>query len=60
MKLETYRWEKKPKPAAQMGRPVLPHCEHENCFTCPYDDCIATDQDIAQQERKEREGRDGA
>ena len=29
-------------------------CEHDNCLTCPYPDCIATDKQIAAQAKEHR------
>ena len=29
-----------------MGRTKKPRCGHGDCFTCPYDDCIATTDDM--------------
>lgn len=28
-------------------------CEHDNCFTCPYKDCIASDAEIARKDRSD-------
>ena len=29
-------------------------CRHDNCFTCPYSDCIASGADIAKKSKAER------
>lgn len=49
MILETYRW--KPNQEAQ-------RCQHEDCFSCPYPDCIATARRIQELENMEREKRE--
>lgn len=35
-----------------MGRPKKPRCGHADCFTCPYDDCIATKEDTLKGEKR--------
>ncbi len=54
MKLETYRWEK-PKEKHPCGRPPVQECEHEDCFSCPYPDCIASEKRVAELAKKEEQ-----
>ena len=49
MKLETYHWE----PGQEAQR-----CQHEDCFSCPYPDCIASVRRIRELENMEREKRE--
>jgi hypothetical protein len=34
-----------------MGRTRKPRCGHKDCLTCPYDDCIATEDELASSNR---------
>lgn len=49
MTLETYRWQ---EPQGEQ------RCEHEDCFTCPYPDCIASVRRIRELENMDREKRE--
>ena len=49
MTLETYRWE--PNQEAQQ-------CQYEDCFSCPYPDCIVTARWIKELENMDREKRE--
>lgn len=57
MSLETYK--PKDKPKRKMGRPTAQDCEHDDCFTCPYPDCIASAQRMAELMKGEPDGRKG-
>lgn len=46
MKLETYRWQE------SQGEQ---RCEHDDCFTCPYPDCIASARRIRELLSKDKE-----
>ena len=51
--IETYRWPKRePHPG---GRPPVPECQHDDCFSCPYPDCIASEKRVAELTRLESE-----
>lgn len=47
MKLETYRWDNPSKDKHPGGRPPAPECQHDDCFSCPYPDCIASEKRVA-------------
>lgn len=49
MKLETYRWQE------SQGEQ---RCEHDDCFTCPYPDCIASERRIRELLSKDKEADD--
>lgn len=51
MSLETYQ--PKDKPKRKMGRPAAQDCEHDDCFSCPYPDCIASEKRVAELTRLE-------
>lgn len=54
MSLETYKPKDKPQ-KRKMGRPADQDCEHDDCFTCPYPDCIASERRVAELSRMESE-----
>lgn len=56
MILETYRGEKQPKDKHPGGRPPAPKCQHDDCFTCPYPDCIASCRRIYEMIKEEQDG----
>ena len=31
------------------------NCRHDNCFSCPYSDCIASNSDISKKSKAERD-----
>ncbi len=37
-----------------MGRNTKPRCGHGDCFTCPYDECIAQSKDLAEKHKPGR------
>lgn len=39
-----------------MGRKRKPKCNHNDCFTCPYDDCIIGDFEVNQEGAKDKRG----
>ena len=49
MNLETYRWE---------SNQEAQRCQHEDCFSCPYPDCIASVRRIRELEAMEHENND--
>ncbi len=56
MTLETIPWADK-RPTCEPdkgGRPPAQRCEHQDCFTCPYDDCIIDGRELLRREREER------
>lgn len=53
MILETNRVDKPPKDKHLGGRPPAPECQHDDCFTCPYPDCIASERRVAERTRLE-------
>lgn len=53
MILETNRGDKPPKDKHLGGRPPTPECQHDDCFSCPYPDCIASERRVAELSRLE-------